>query len=57
MSNLIDFEFYKLKKDISRSRDPIDEATLKKLQNVRESIVRINRLIEEFKGDCNERDD
>ncbi len=51
MSNVINLEFFKLKKDISRERSPLDEETTKKIQSLRDRLKHIEDMLKELKGE------
>jgi hypothetical protein len=51
MSNIIDLEYFKLKKDISRDRSPIDEAIVKKIYSIKIRLKRIEDTLKQLKGE------
>jgi hypothetical protein len=51
MSNVIDLEYFRLKKDISRERSPVDEAMVKKIHSIRTRLKHIEDTLKELKGE------
>jgi hypothetical protein len=52
MSNVIDLEYFRLKKYISRERSSLDEEITKRIQSIRDRLRRIEETLKELKGEA-----
>jgi hypothetical protein len=51
MSNVIDLEYFRLKKDISRERSPVDEEITERIQSIRNRLKSIEDTLRKLKGE------